>query len=164
MSTIQPLGLFRRLFRARAPQLNSPVPASEGDPPFEKRAEHQGDIQVAEHVNAAQPSNSSGEASSSALERLEEAAEHGNAEAQFHLGNRFHEASLSRSSPESDDDRIRAYVWFHLAARQGHRNAQASCDMVNLQMSDADLQEGNRRVRALDSKMMGDHAVRGEEG
>jgi TPR repeat protein len=77
------------------------------------------------------------------------AAEQGHAGGQFNLGNLYHTASLQHLAPEVAQARIEAYMWFHLAAAQGHREAAASCEMLNLTMTNAELDEGNRRARAF---------------
>ena len=74
------------------------------------------------------------------------AAEQGDAGAQFHLGGRFHRSSLGLPVSESVEARIEAFKWFQLATAQGYPNAEASCELVNLRMSRADVDEGNRRV------------------
>lgn len=79
---------------------------------------------------------------------LRRAAQQGYAEAQFNLGNLCQSASLRPSSTGVAEARIEAYVWFYLAAAQGHPQAAASCEALNLQLTDAELAEGNRRARA----------------
>lgn len=83
---------------------------------------------------------------------LRRAAQQGYAEAQFNLGNLSQSASLRPSSTGVGEARIEAYVWFHLAAAQGHAQAAASCEMLNLQLTDAELAEGNRRANGFECK------------
>jgi uncharacterized protein len=77
------------------------------------------------------------------------AAEQGDPGAQFNLGNLCHPASLGHLAVNVGEAKIEAYMWFHLAAAQGYSNAEASCEMLNLQMTDAELHEGNRRAGAF---------------
>jgi TPR repeat protein len=77
------------------------------------------------------------------------AAEQGDAEAQFNLGNLCHPAGVAHLADEIAQARVEAYMWFYLAAAQGHSKAKASCEMLNLQMTDAELEEGNRRAGAF---------------
>ena len=77
------------------------------------------------------------------------AADQGDAGAQFNLGTKCHRASLDFSEEQSGESRIQAYVWFHLAAAQGYRNAESSCGRINLQMTRAEVAEGNRRAAAF---------------
>jgi TPR repeat protein len=91
---------------------------------------------------------------------LRRAAQQGYAEAQFNLGNLYQSASLWPSSTERGEARIEAYVWFQLAAAQGHARAAASCEMVNLQLTHAELAEGNRRANGFECKMEApDHGI-----
>lgn len=83
---------------------------------------------------------------------LRRAAQQGYAEAQFNLGNLYQCASLRPPSAGGCEARIEAYVWFYLAAAQGHAQAAASCEMLNLQLTDAELAEGNRRANGFECK------------
>jgi TPR repeat protein len=87
-----------------------------------------------------------------AREWFRRAAHQGDAVAQFNLGNLCHPASLSPLLGGVPEARIESYMWFNLAAAQGHSRAEASCEMLNLQMTDAELHEGNRRVNAFQPK------------
>jgi hypothetical protein len=82
---------------------------------------------------------------------LRRAAEQGYAEAQFNLGTLYYSMSVRHPNPGVSDARIEAYRWFHLAAGQGHLRANAWCETLNLQLTNAELDEGNRRVRACQS-------------
>ncbi len=77
------------------------------------------------------------------------AASQGDAGAQFNLGVKWHRASLSLPRSEATEAKIEAYKWFHLAAAQGYRNAETSCNVINLQMTSAEVGEGNRRADAF---------------
>ncbi|MHC1765701.1 MAG: tetratricopeptide repeat protein [Verrucomicrobiia bacterium] len=87
-----------------------------------------------------------------ALKWLRRAAEQGYAEAQFNLGNLHQSASLRSCPAGRGEARIEAYVWFHLAAAQGHAQAAAACQVMNLQLTDAELAEGNRRAHGFECK------------
>jgi len=81
---------------------------------------------------------------------LTEAAAQGHADAQFNLGNLCYSISLrDRDTPASGAGRIDAYVWYQLAAAQGHVRAAAACEMLNLQLSDTEVQDGDRRAGAF---------------
>lgn len=83
---------------------------------------------------------------------LHRAAQQGHADAQFNLGNLCQSASLRDSPSDFREARIEAYTWFFLAAAQGHERAKASCEALNLQLTDEELAEGNRRARAFQSR------------
>jgi hypothetical protein len=57
-----------------------------------------------------------------AREWLERAARKGNAEAQFRLG------VMHRQGQGMQEDHVGAYVWFNLAAAQGHDEAREARD------------------------------------
>jgi TPR repeat protein len=83
---------------------------------------------------------------------LRRAAQQGYAEAQFNLGNLCESVIPRRQiSTQIDEARVEAYVWFCLAAAQGHTRAEARGETLNLQLTDAELAEGNRRVHAFQS-------------
>jgi TPR repeat protein len=85
-----------------------------------------------------------------ARERLSQAATQGQPDAQFNLGNLCHSISLrDRAAQAGSAGRVEAYMWYHLAATQGHVGAAAACETLNLQLSDIELQEGNRRANAF---------------
>jgi uncharacterized protein len=84
-----------------------------------------------------------------AVKWFRRAAEQGDAEAQFNLGNLCHPASLANYAPEIAEARVESYMWFSIAAANGHSGAAAYCEMLNLQMTNAELDEGNRRVSAF---------------
>jgi TPR repeat protein len=80
------------------------------------------------------------------------AAQQGLADAQFNLGNLFYSASLSRPPVGTGEARIEAYMWYHLAAAQGHQRAGAFEETLNLQLTDSELHEGNRRAQAFHAR------------
>lgn len=80
------------------------------------------------------------------------AADQGDAAAQFNLGNLCHPANLGYQTGDVGEARIEAYAWFYLASVQGHSKAVASCEMLNLQMTDAQLQESQRRASMFRAK------------
>jgi TPR repeat protein len=84
-----------------------------------------------------------------AVKWFRRAAQQGLAEAQFNLGNLVYSASVSCLPIKVGDGRIEAYMWFRLAAAQGHLRAGAFEETVNLQLTDAELHEGNRRAHAF---------------
>ncbi len=77
------------------------------------------------------------------------AAAQGYAAAQFHLGVRWHRASLTLAPGEAREARIEAFKWLQLATAQSHPNADASRERVNIAMSGDDVAEGNRRIEAF---------------
>lgn len=77
------------------------------------------------------------------------AAAQGCASAQFHLGRRWHRASLTLPCREAREARIEAFKWLQLASLQGYPNAEASRERVNLVMDGEDVAEGNRRISAF---------------
>ena len=80
------------------------------------------------------------------------AAQQGMAEAQFNLGNMLYTASSRQIARGFGEGRMEAYVWFHLAAAQGHLRAGAFEETLNLQLTDAELLEGNRRAEAFQAR------------
>jgi uncharacterized protein len=77
------------------------------------------------------------------------AAEQGNAEGQFNLGNLLYSDSVRYLATGAGEARVQAYMWFHLASAQGHAQAEASCETLNLQLTDSELLEGTRRAQAF---------------
>ncbi len=77
------------------------------------------------------------------------AADQGDAGGQFNLGNLCHPASLGKFIPDAAEARIQAYMWFSLAAAQGYYKADMSSETLNMQMSNAELEESNRRRAAF---------------
>jgi len=87
--------------------------------------------------------------SEEARQWFQRAAEQGEADAQFNLGNLFYSDSVRHLAAEAGEARIQAYMWFHLAAAQGHSPATASCETLNLQLTDSELLEGTRRAHTF---------------
>ena len=73
-------------------------------------------------------------------------AEGGDAGAQFDLGTRCHRASLNGLKSNRSESRIESYKWFRLASEQGYKDSMASCESMNISMSNEELNEGNRRA------------------
>jgi hypothetical protein len=42
-------------------------------------------------------------------------------------------------------------MWYHLAAAQGHAQASASCESLNLQLTDSELDQGIHRANSFKS-------------
>lgn len=68
-----------------------------------------------------------------ALRELRLLAEQGNARAQSNLGNMYYNG---RGVPQNY---VSAYMWWNLAAAQGHENTQANRDIVQRRMTSADI-------------------------
>ena len=168
MSKAQTFGFFSRLFARR----NQPGPGSglDGLLPMRKfdRGALSGDsAEAIEHFKqeaekgdaAAQNSFGLRFVSGEGVPRSDEeaskwfrrAAQQGLAEAQFNLGKIFYTASLRHLAMGIGEDRMEAYMWFHLAAAQGHLRAEAFEETLNLQLTDAELNEGNRRADAFEA-------------
>jgi len=80
------------------------------------------------------------------------AAAQGDPGAQYHLGVKCHRDSLSLAGDAAGEARIQAYTWLRLAASQGYRDAETSCERVNLSLSAAEHAEAGRRVTAFASQ------------
>jgi hypothetical protein len=80
---------------------------------------------------------------------LQAKADHGDAEAQYHLGAHYHRASVDTLRSDATESRIEAFRWFQLAAAQEYKDALNSCHRVTLTMSRAEFEEGKRRVAAF---------------
>ena len=74
------------------------------------------------------------------------AAAQGDAGAQYHLGVNSHRESLSLAGIAAGEARIQAFVWLRLAATQGYRDAETSCERVNLSLSAPEHAEAVRRI------------------
>jgi hypothetical protein len=70
----------------------------------------------------------------------------GDPAAQYHLGVKCHRASMGPVSEGDHEAQIEAFKWFQLAADQGYWKADISRERVNLEMSQADVAEAQRRV------------------
>ena len=80
---------------------------------------------------------------------MRRAADGGDVGAQFNLGMRCHRASISGPKAEKAESRIEAFKWFHLAAAQGYLDSEACCERVTVDMTAADVTEGNKRAAAF---------------
>jgi len=79
-------------------------------------------------------------------EWLQKAADLGDAGAQYTLGV-DHQRAIRDGLPENaSQSRIDAYKWLRLAADQDYHGAEAICEIVNLSMTHADVEEGRRQV------------------
>ena len=80
---------------------------------------------------------------------IQKSADLGDAGAQFRLGI-THQRTIRDARPEDvSQARIQAYKWLRLAADQDYREAEATCEMVNLSMTREDVVEGRRLVAAF---------------
>ena len=84
-----------------------------------------------------------------AVKWFRRAARQGDAGAQFHLGRALHRLSLEAPSAATIEAKIEGFMWLQLASGQGFFNAESACDQLNLQMSNAELEEGKRRVASF---------------
>ena len=80
---------------------------------------------------------------------IRKAAEQGDAGAQYNLGTRYHRSSVSGLEMDAIESKIESYKWLRLAAAQGYKQADASCERVTLKMSFEEVAEGNHRVTAF---------------
>jgi TPR repeat protein len=85
------------------------------------------------------------------LSWIQKAADLGDAGAQYSLGVTHHRAVLAGRSVNFSQSRIDAYKWFSLAAAQGYKGGETACDLVNLDMTQADVVEGRRRIAAFNA-------------
>ncbi len=84
-----------------------------------------------------------------ALELYKKLAQSGNAEAQFHLGERYGRGGNNGLEASETESRVESYKWFTLAAAQGFQHARLESDSAILRMTPAEVTEGNRRVNAF---------------
>jgi TPR repeat protein len=84
-----------------------------------------------------------------AMVRIQRAADLGEAAAQNSLGETYHRAILHGVAEQVAESRVSAYKWFRLAAGQGYKGAAIAYEMVNLHMTRAAVQEGERKVAAF---------------
>ena len=84
-----------------------------------------------------------------AVKWFRRAALQGDAEAQYHLGVRMHRLSLDNPGAGLNEARIEGFMWLQLASAQGFHNAESACDQLNLKMTNAELEEGKRRVASF---------------
>lgn len=80
---------------------------------------------------------------------FEKAALLGDPGAQFNLGLRYQRASLKGSPAAAPESKIEAYKWYHLAASQGYKDSAAACDTLTLNMTSAEVADGNQRAAAF---------------
>jgi len=74
------------------------------------------------------------------------AAQSGDAGAQFNLGKSCHRASLTGSPEDAPESRIEAYKWYRLAAVQGYNGSGTASTTLILNMTRADVADGDQRV------------------
>jgi TPR repeat protein len=86
-----------------------------------------------------------------AAEWMRKAADGGDAGGQYDLGTRCHRASVDTLAlrPKAMESRIEAYKWFHLAAAQGYKDSLTARQRVTVNMTRAEVDEGNRRAAAF---------------
>ena len=77
-----------------------------------------------------------------AVKWYRKAAEQGNATAQYNLGFMYYRGKGVRK-----DYDVAAYVWFTLAAAQGHKDASSDRNRIAKRMTAAEIAEAERRVR-----------------
>ena len=86
---------------------------------------------------------------------IERAAHLGDAGAQYRLGIIHHRASLERFPVNASESRIEAYKWLQLSDDQGYRDSDMARGLVNLQMTNEEVADGNRRVAAFVAERQG---------
>ena len=74
------------------------------------------------------------------------AAHLGDPGAQYRLGINHHRASLDRFPTNASESRIEAYKWLQLSDEQGYRDSDNARSLIILQMTHAEVTDGNRRV------------------
>jgi TPR repeat protein len=77
---------------------------------------------------------------------IDRAAHLGDAAAQYRLGITHHRASLDRFPKNASESRIEAYKWLQLSDDQNYRNADMARGLVNLQMTNEEVADANRRI------------------
>jgi TPR repeat protein len=77
---------------------------------------------------------------------INRAAHLGDAGAQHWLGITHHRASLDRFPVNASESRIEAYKWLQLSDDQGYRDSDMARGLVNLQMTNEEVADANRRV------------------
>ncbi len=81
------------------------------------------------------------------------AAQQGDAGAQFNLGNSYHHGSFSQAPAEAAESRIEAYKWYRLAAAQGYQGSETAYATLTLNMTRAEVVDGNQRAAAFSAKL-----------
>jgi TPR repeat protein len=74
------------------------------------------------------------------------AANQGDAHAQFHLAVRYHRANMRGLTPDASEGRIKALMWFLLAAAGEYHKADEWCDRLRLDMTRDEVLEAERRA------------------
>jgi TPR repeat protein len=77
---------------------------------------------------------------------FDRAAHLGDPAAQYRLGIIHHRASLEHSPVNASESRIEAYKWLQLSDDQGYRDSDMARGLVNLQMTNEEVANANRRV------------------
>jgi hypothetical protein len=77
---------------------------------------------------------------------FDRAAHLGDPAAQYRLGIIHHRASLDHSPVNASESRIEAYKWLQLSDDQGYRDSDMARGLVNLQMTNEEVADANRRV------------------
>lgn len=77
---------------------------------------------------------------------FDRAAHLGDPGAQYQIGVMHHCASLEHHSVNASESRIEAYKWLQLSDDQGYGASVVARGLVTLQMTDAEVADGKRRV------------------
>lgn len=84
---------------------------------------------------------------------FDRAAHLGDPAAQYRLGIIHHRAALERIPVNASESRIEAYKWLQLSDDQGYRDSGTARGLVNLQMTNQEVAEANRRVADFVAKL-----------
>ncbi len=79
------------------------------------------------------------------------AAEQGNPSAHFRLGVQSHRKSLDLKDEAADESKTEALKWLLLAAEQGYHKAEGLCGSLALEMTQAQVNDSNRRAATFKS-------------
>jgi TPR repeat protein len=79
---------------------------------------------------------------------IDKAARQGDAGAQYYLGMRHRRARFDGLPKDALESNLEAYKWFHLAAAQGYRASEAARDDIAIELTRAQVDEGNERADA----------------
>lgn len=173
MSNAQKFGFLRNLLRRSSVQRGAEVPLGSGRQSGPGGEDH--DFEIAkdrpEGIERARAAAEEGDSTAQnsfglrfdsgqgvprsnaeAAKWFRRAAQQGLSEAQFNLGRLLYASSVSPLPVGIGEARIEAYMWFHLAAAQGHLPAGALEETLNLQLTDAELHEGNRRAHVFQAR------------
>ena len=77
------------------------------------------------------------------------AAELGDAGAQYQVGMQRHVTNRKGGEETAPEGRIEALKWVRLSAAQAYRGAERACEFVAMEMTQAEVDEGGRRVAAF---------------